>query len=302
MILDWLKEANVPLSLFCEKLEISTEYALNVASTADSDTQFDLYYQFVTTLNDEELFPKLIDFFCPYFTNKKVLASFISSILKLRNNNIPRRMLNSIERLVTLADDTETIRPGKHCLKIFYFVVCIETLYKLAEIKMNSKTLTVIDFFTKYIAEDDQQLILDLFHRNLADDKFHVYRLPSETDEQYEERMNTSVDRTFNTRVTMEVFARVINELRNGFAHEGDYWHFHFSEGDHSVMNSLVVAESHKEVQQKSKGKRIYSVDLTYDQFKAACVRGYVHLVNSYFTDLQVKTLAARSIAGDQTS
>ena len=87
MILDWLDEANIQLSLFCERLDLTTEYALDIACTADSDTQIDLYFQFVTALNDEELFPTLIDFFSPYFTNKEEMASFISSVLKLRNNN-----------------------------------------------------------------------------------------------------------------------------------------------------------------------------------------------------------------------
>ena len=54
MILDWLDEANIQLSLFCERLDLTTEYALDIACTADSDTQIDLYFQFVTALNDEK--------------------------------------------------------------------------------------------------------------------------------------------------------------------------------------------------------------------------------------------------------
>lgn len=54
-------------------------------------------------------------------------------------------MINSIERLITIADDMEIIRKGKHNLKIFYFVVCIETLYVLAGVELN-KGMMVKDF------------------------------------------------------------------------------------------------------------------------------------------------------------
>jgi hypothetical protein len=290
-LLDWLKEANVPLKLFCEKLDITTEQALEVANTADSDTQVDLYMQFVTALNDEDLMPKLLEFYAPFVSDKDELATFISAVLRLRSNNVPRRMLNSVHRLVTLADAMDEVRPGKDSLKIFYYVVCIESLYHLRDGDVENKTLAIIDFFTTYIEEDDRQLILDNFHRNLADEKFNVHKRPEETYEEYQERLSTTVDRTFNTRVSMDVLARVVNEIRNCFAHEGDYWNFHFANSDHSMMNSLTVAENQGEASLKRKRitaelRRVYSVDLTYKQFKVACIRGYLHFVRAYVSTI----------------
>ncbi|WDH95741.1 hypothetical protein PUW24_16190 [Paenibacillus urinalis] len=290
-LLDLLNEANVQLSLFCEKLEITEDHALEIATTADYDTQMDTYLQFVTVLNDESLLPELLDFYAPFVKDKGELVAFITSVLRLRSNNVPRRMLNSVHRLLTLADAMDEVRPGKDSLKVFHFVVCIESLYHLRDGDVDNKTLAVIDFFTNYIEEDDRLLILDCFHRNLADEKFNIHKRPGENYEEYQERLDTSVDRTFNTRVTIDIFARVVNEIRNCFAHEGDYWNFHFANGDHTMMNSLTVAESQTEASLKRKRifsglRRIYSVDLTYEQFKAACVRGYLQFIRSYIETL----------------
>ncbi|MUG85712.1 hypothetical protein GNP92_05015 [Paenibacillus timonensis] len=287
-LLKLIEEANIPLSFFCEKLGLNVEEIQNIASTHDDDAQMDLYFHFITVLNDEDLLPKLMEFYAPFVSDKDELAAFISSALRLRSNPVPRRMLNSAHRLITLADQMDEVRPGKDSLKIFYYVVCIESLYFLRNGDAENKTLTIVDFFTNYIEEHDQQLIMDRFHRNLADEKYNVHQRPDETYDEYLERLNTSVDRTFNTRVSMDVFARVINEIRNCFAHEGDYWNFHFASGSHSVMNSLIVAENQVESGLKRKRiieglKRIYSVDLTYEQFKAACIRGYLQFIRAYY-------------------
>lgn len=279
-----LKEANVPISLFCEKLGITEDHALEISRTADNDTQINTYWQFLSAWNDEALFPKLVDFYSPYLDNKEELASFVSLILKLRDNNIPRRMLNSIERLISLADDIEVIRPGQHCLKIFHFVVCIETIYFLSGCEME-KYKIVIDFFTNYVKDEDKRTILEQFRRDPADDRFFLQQLSNETDAQYKER-------TTNNQLTMEVFARVINEIRNCFAHEGNYWNFHFADSEYTVLNSLVVAENYKDYKQISEGKidgleRVYSVDLTYDQFKSACVRGFTQFVKEYIKTIK---------------
>lgn len=278
-LLHLLKEANVSLALFCEKLQITEEEALKIAHTADDDTHIDTYLHFVTALNDESLLPKLLDFFAPFVTDKGEFVAFVTSVLRQKDNNIPRRMLNSIERLISLADDMESIRRGQHCLKIFYFVVCIETLYFLAGSKLK-KYMIVIDFFDNFVTDADKDLILARFRRDPADDKFFLKMRPDETDEQYHERVAKN-------KITMEVFGRVINELRNCFAHEGDYWNFHFADNGYSQMNSLLVAENYDEYKLLQDGKidnleRTYSVDLTYNQFRTVCVKGFLQFVRAY--------------------
>lgn len=287
-LLKLLEEMHVDLTEFCQKMGMSFEEVAAAANTSH-DAYVDLGLLYGAVINDEQyLYPKLLEFFSPYVSDKEEIATFITQVLQLRQNFIPRRMLNSIERLVTLADDTEIIRPGKHSLKIFYFVVCIETLYSLSESNL-SKLGMVKDFFNSYIPEQDKQLILKGFRRDLSDNRFNVHRQPEETFVEYEARLNgPTVDRTFNTQVTMEIFASVINELRNCFAHEGDYWQFHFAESDHTVMNSLIVTENREEFLQMKSGvdpahfRRVYSVDLSYEQFKGACVRGFIEIARSH--------------------
>lgn len=45
---------------------------------------------------------------------------------------IPRRMLNTVNRLVSVASDMEKIRPGKDIFKIIFLVTCVETLQQLS--------------------------------------------------------------------------------------------------------------------------------------------------------------------------
>jgi len=282
-LLHLLKEANIPLSLFCEKLKITEDRALEIAHTADDDTQMLIYMQFVT---DESLFSELLNFYTPFVKDKVELAAFISSVLCLTNNNIPRRMLNSIHRLVTLADAMEQVRPGKDSLKIFFFVVCIETLYHLRDGDVANKTLAVIDFFDNFIEAADKQIILDRFQRSLGDERYRVSRLDHESAAKYAKRMRNL--KRMSTQISMDIFARIVNEIRNCFAHEGDYWKFNFAKNDDtSMLNSLIVAENQEEDRLKRKGitqglRRVYEVDLTYEQFKAACVRGFLQFVKAY--------------------
>ncbi|OUS74851.1 hypothetical protein B1748_19915 [Paenibacillus sp. MY03] len=287
-LLRMLEEANVPLSVFCEKLDLSEDQALEIANTADEDAQMDAYLYFVTAMNDESLFPELMEFYAPFVSDKEELAAFITSALRLRSNNIPRRMLNSVHRLVTLADAMDEVRPGKDSLKIFYFVVCIETLYSLAGAEM-LKYKIVIDFFNQFIEADDKRLILERFRRSLGDERYRFKQLSHETETEYKARINNS-DR-LSTQITMEIFARIINEIRNCFAHEGNYWNFSFANSDYSMMNSVTVAENHVEFNRKrdrgNEGqRRVYEVDLTYDQFKSACIRAFLQFIRAYTKEI----------------
>ncbi|OMF00883.1 hypothetical protein [Paenibacillus sp. FSL H7-0331] len=278
-----LEEIQVPLSYFIEKLSLKEEEVFILMDSNDSEAQMELYFQFITAVNDDDLLPRLVEFFTNYVEEKSELVAFITNILKFRSNNSPRRMINSVERLVSLADDMDVIRKGKHSLKIFYFVVCIETLYSLADIEMNSKSMIIIDFFNTYIEEADAQFIIDNIRRSLGDDRYKF----NETVGEYKQTNN---DR-WNTEINMEIFARVINELRNIFAHEGDYWGFHFTDSDTAMLNTITVAENQREVKLKRDGKlnglrRVYEVKLTYEQFKAICVRGFLNFINTYFKSI----------------
>ncbi len=68
---------------------------------------------------DDEYFMKIEKFYMPYFKSKENLYGFLDSIynfncLEADNHNIPRRMINNIERLVTVVNDMEEIIDGNN--------------------------------------------------------------------------------------------------------------------------------------------------------------------------------------------
>lgn len=101
-----------------------------------------------------------------------------------------------------------------------------------------------------------------------------MYKHDHESKDEYELRVTNRVDRTFNTQIDLDIFAAIINEVRNNFAHEGDYYSFHFADGEGAILNSLIIAENKAEWQLLRTGntndlKRIYEIQLSYEMFKS---------------------------------
>lgn len=219
---------------------------------------------------DKEYFNELIDFYKNYFSNIDDLKKFFKNIFSFKYDknteiNIPKIMLNNTIRLVKLSEDMEKIRPGQDALKIIYLVTCIETLYKLSNKttdvngKKLNKATTVIDFFETYISESDKEYILSKVKRSLADYSFR----PEEA---------------FEEKITIEIFARIINETRNVFMHEGDYWNYSLSSMDCTELKIINIEEAHC----AGKNERVYEFDLKYDDFHVICVKGFIYFIEQY--------------------
>jgi hypothetical protein len=214
-----------------------------------------------------EYFVEVVEFYKDYFQSATELEKFLFNVYEYPNDPdsetiTPRIMINSVQRLVTLADDMDKVRPQKPALKVFFLAVCIESLYVNAKFdKRFKKYEMIIDFFENYISQYDKDFIINRIRRSLADDKF----VPG---------------KTFDSKITMEIFSRIINEVRNTFVHQGDYWSFNLaqSNSDYALMQDIVIEE------EKSKGKyeRIYEIRLDYDNFKAICIRGFINFIINY--------------------
>lgn len=115
----------------------------------------------------------------------------------------PRRMLNAVERFVSVARDMEQIRAGKDVFKIVFIISCLENLQNLGNpsLASKSKVQTLLDFFGNYTSDSDKQYIRTHF-RHDDDDPFD----PEED--------------------SFKQFIGVLNEYRNCAAHEGDYWDY----------------------------------------------------------------------------
>ncbi|MDD4564236.1 MAG: hypothetical protein PHE79_01925 [Eubacteriales bacterium] len=232
----------------------------------------------------QEYFDELVEFYYDYFYSGEDLLKFMESIFDSTpmvsmelifdadndcdaNINIPRLMLNNTVRLCKLATDMEKIRPGKDALKITYLITCIETLYNLSGITTNSvgeklnKTTTIIDFFDIYLIEPDKEEILSKVKRSLADSYFDSGQ-PSET-------------------ITIEIFARIINEARNIFMHEGDYWTFSFSNSGYPELKIIDVEEKWR----TGKQERIYEFNLQYEELHKICIRAFINFIKHYISN-----------------
>lgn len=291
-----LKEAKVSQEYMAMKIGVTNEYLNEAISSGDEDLQAELYEQFLGVVSGEQLVPDLLEFYGEFSEDHLQLEEFLREAVFFQDSNVPRRMVITVERLVALADDMEQVRKGRDGLKIFFLVVCIEALNELAYPKnSNTKVGMVIDFFKNQVCLEHKELILKMVKRSLADQRFNVSKEDFETVEEYENRRAEKIDWNFNTDISIEVFAKIINEVRNIFAHEGSYWEFHFSDGKIPLINGLFLAETQEEYNLVRNGKqkleeRIYDINLTYPDFRRICVNGFMNFMSKYLVLAKSKT------------
>ncbi|HAG11859.1 MAG TPA: hypothetical protein DCK76_10925 [Desulfotomaculum sp.] len=267
-----LSQLNITEEYFIDKLGIPASYFTKVINEKNPEKQFELYNSFLRIKFEEELFLELGDFYGEFFPSKQKAESFIKSILSFQDSNIPRRMINSITRLISLADDIEQIRKGDFGLKIFFIVVCIEALNVLAGKKDMSKIDMLIDFFNNKISVRDRQLILDNVKRISSSERL--------TEENYGEYINSAVNGTIKKDIDIEEFALIINNMRNLFVHEGIGWEFTFSDGKEHAMN--IIDFPQKQYRGWVNQERIYDVNLKYSDFRMICVKGLINFLREY--------------------
>ncbi|KUO71439.1 MAG: hypothetical protein APF81_09050 [Desulfosporosinus sp. BRH_c37] len=278
-----LSDLGISHEEMASKIGVSCDYLNSVISSNDEELKDELYCQFIQVKSNEELLPELLEFYQEFSEDYVELEAFIREALFYQESNIPRKMINIVEWLVKLADDIEIIRKGKDGLKIFFLVVCIEALYVLANPEDGQNKLTmVIDFFENHISEEDREHIQKNIKRSLADARFNVFRQDHESHEELERRTGEKIDWSFNTDVSIEIFAKMINEVRNMFAHEGNFWDFHFCDGDIPLMNFLTLAETREQFKLRQRQERIYTITLTYADFRRICVKGYMGFIRKY--------------------
>ena len=273
-----LSQLNITEEYFIDKLGILASYFNEVINKKNPEKQFELYNSFIIIKFEEELFLELNDFYKEFFFSTQKTDNFIKNVLSFQDSNVPRRMINSIKRLISLADDIEQIRKGDFGLKIFFIVVCIESLNVLAGKKDISKMDILIDFFNNKISVRDRQFILDNVKRiSLSGERL--------TDENYGEYKNSAINETIKTDIDIEEFALIINDMRNFFVHEGIDWEFTFSNGKEHIMNILDFPQ--KQYRGLVNQERIYDVNLKYSDFRIICVKGLINFVQEYLIRLK---------------
>lgn len=197
-------------------------------------------------------------FFKDYFEDEEKLKQFVLEKIEYQRDDIPRRMINTVPRLVALSEEMRVVRPGSRDLTIFFILTCIETLYNLVpEMKMKKQDI-IIDFFEKYLCENDKYRIQKGITISLSDHD----TLPSK-------------------EISIEQFSLMLIAVRNNLAHEGTYWVLKFREEDSSVEILHKLNSKSK----KDEGYRdiTYGIGITYKEFKLAYMKAFINFMNEYY-------------------
>lgn len=193
--------------------------------------------------------PALTSFYEPISGSRESAVALVERCRDLQHDRKPLRIMNAIERLGTLSQEMATTRTPRMSLTVLFLVICIETIYSLADIGPNKKVQILIDFFQSYILPEDQSKLLGGIRRSMADD-IALQKGP---------------------KLSLEIIARLVNQLRNLFVHEGDDCAFSFAHEDHGCLLNVL---SLKEADGEQESEHSYDVTITLTEFQNIVLRG----------------------------
>lgn len=208
---------------------------------------------------NREYYKKHFEFWGEFFDDKKELEGFIYEKVEFEDN-IPKKMINNVQRLCDLSDEMDKIRPGRKDLNIFFIVACIESLFVLSNEKIKKQQM-IINFYENYIDEEDKRVIEDNILILNSDQKI-----------------------CSTEKITIEQFALLLYSIRNIVVHEGIYWNFSFKgelEEDFDVINII----SSKLKRDEGYNEVTYSVGLRYSEFRRITIKGFISFINDYFEE-----------------
>lgn len=149
-------------------------------------------------------------FYRNYFESIFKMHEFFMQIFKAeeRLGYIPRRMMNRVRYLVSLAINIGDISNDSDALKIVFFQICIEGLHSISK----TQSLQQNRFFLENCNKDDMKYIIDHF-------KMFDITPCSPNGEIREEQSEL-----YDNETSMILFAEILRETRNIVLHEGDFW------------------------------------------------------------------------------
>jgi hypothetical protein len=187
-----------------------------------------------------------------YFKSEEELNSFIKRNLGNSKDNIQRRTINNVQRLVSLADELTIVKPGKWDLAIFFLLSCVESIYGLNGLQMQKQEM-VIDFFEKYVSADEH----DFIRKSIM--------IAGETV-------------PYDYQITMERFSLLLISVRNLVAHEGVYWNLQFihEEADRiPIMHSFIAKpDKHSPV-----SKVLFTTTMKYSELRDIFIKGFIRFI-----------------------
>ena len=148
---------------------------------------------------------KWIDFYCPHFPSPKDAEVFVASVEGLSPGH-PKYtemiMMHQAQRLISLADDVDNIRPNQYGLKLMFLIICAENIAKL---------------FHKYDGDGESKKYVRKFFEQFT----------SASDRRI---LESGFKRQNYLNLTIDEIALDLYTVRCDVVHEGKYWGFQFSQ------------------------------------------------------------------------
>lgn len=206
------------------------------------------------TISDFEnrLLTEHIDFFSPLFPNRSDFFVFLQTIVFHRGNNRPLRMLNHAKRLMNLSDQMSSHILNHKDLSILFIVSAIESVSKQSYRYIETqKQMVLIQFFEKYLSEDEQNFI-----RN-------------------KNKISIDNDYKYWSEITLEQFSLLLLTVRNFVVHEGIYWNMSFKMNGISQIN-CIESKINKD------GPKIevsYDIGITFEELREMVIKGLIRMI-----------------------
>lgn len=214
----------------------------------------------------KEYYSEMSDFYRGNFESEEDMIAFFVKVFKNdENDKTPRRMMNQVQHLVSIANDMDKIRPGRDPLRVFFIKTCLEALCALS----GTKKTTFYESFPAYMSAEGKTYILDNFSLTGFDDVYmgHTYEA--------------------SHNLTIDDFFEIIKAVRDIVAHEGNYWEMQFFAQDDdstwiaSLETDRKILKSYKYHQDKMTRTYTFETTMQYDQF----VHYFVEACIAYIVD-----------------
>lgn len=185
---------------------------------------------------------KWINFYEQSFLDRQFATSFVEELESITDRDIPRHrakiMMHQAQRLISLADDIIQIREGRESLQLMFMLICAENIAKLFHNfdGDGQSRAFVRRFFTEFIHENDRAVLEGGFFTHDA------------------------------KSLAVQDIADCLYSVRCDVVHEGQYWGFHFGDGNTPMLNTDPNV----------------TVRITFSEFRAIVIRGCVRAIQTY--------------------
>ncbi len=156
---------------------------------------------------------KWLVFYNPHFTSPDEAKKFVESCEK-HSDNVVKILMHQTQRLISLSDDIQKIRPHDETLQLLFLIMCVENISKLQDGYTGDKKSSqyVRKFFNDFLSDDDKDLLRNGFIHNNKE-------LPPPFEMTFEEVVN------------------MLYKIRCDVVHEGNYTDFVFHDGISGMVN-----------------------------------------------------------------